>query len=104
MLRTLSRVSSLAAMSALPPKADIGTQSRNVRFVPKADISPVIHSMRAHEPKNHPMTVQQVRGLANQRDGRLGVLFHDPMPGVRNYPFFHIARRKAHHCGHRRAE
>jgi hypothetical protein len=25
-------------MSALPPKADIGTQSRNVRFVPKADI------------------------------------------------------------------
>jgi hypothetical protein len=23
--------------SALPPKADIGTQSRNVRFVPKAD-------------------------------------------------------------------
>src|SRR6516225_186251 len=28
----------LAAMSALPPKADIGTQSSNVRFVPKADI------------------------------------------------------------------
>src|SRR5262249_50281190 len=26
------------AMSALPPKADIGTLSRNVRFVPKADI------------------------------------------------------------------
>jgi len=25
-------------MSALPPKADIGTQSRNVRFVPKADM------------------------------------------------------------------
>src|SRR5215469_3878832 len=24
-------------MSALPPKADIGTRSRNVRFVPKAD-------------------------------------------------------------------
>jgi len=28
----------LQPMSALPPKADIGTQSRNVRFVPKADI------------------------------------------------------------------
>ena len=28
----------VCAMSALPPKADIGTQSRNVRFVPKADI------------------------------------------------------------------
>jgi hypothetical protein len=26
------------AMSALPPKADIGTQSRNVRYVPRADI------------------------------------------------------------------
>ena len=26
------------SMSALPPKADIETQSRNVRFVPKADI------------------------------------------------------------------
>jgi hypothetical protein len=26
------------AMSALPPKADIGTQLRDVRFVPKADI------------------------------------------------------------------
>jgi hypothetical protein len=25
-------------MSALPPKADIRTQSRDVRFVPKADI------------------------------------------------------------------
>jgi hypothetical protein len=26
------------SMSALPPIADIGTQSRNVRFVPEADI------------------------------------------------------------------
>ena len=33
--RTLGHV---RAMSALPPKADIGTQSWNVRFVPKADI------------------------------------------------------------------
>jgi hypothetical protein len=28
-------------MSALPSKADIRTQPRNVRFVPKADIAPV---------------------------------------------------------------
>jgi len=28
------------AMSALPPKADIETQSGDVRFVPKADIGP----------------------------------------------------------------
>jgi len=27
----------LEGMSTLPPKADIGTQSRNVRFVPKAN-------------------------------------------------------------------
>src|SRR5215469_9721894 len=33
--RTLGHV---RAMSALPPKADIGTQPRDVRFVPKADI------------------------------------------------------------------
>jgi hypothetical protein len=31
-------------MSALPPKADIGTRSRDVRFVPKADIAP-LHSI-----------------------------------------------------------
>jgi len=33
--RTFANV---APMSALPPKADIGTQPRNVRYVPKADI------------------------------------------------------------------
>jgi hypothetical protein len=35
--QTLKR---LRLMSALPPKADIGTQSWNVRFVPEADIIP----------------------------------------------------------------
>jgi hypothetical protein len=30
----------LLLMSALPPKADIGTQSRNVRFVPETDKEP----------------------------------------------------------------
>jgi hypothetical protein len=29
------------AMSALPPKADIDPQGRDVRFVPKADYSPL---------------------------------------------------------------
>src|SRR5262249_53386741 len=33
------------AMSALPPIADIGTQSRDVRFVPIADIGPISHSI-----------------------------------------------------------
>src|SRR6516165_514391 len=34
--RTLAHIH---VMSALPPIADIGTQSRDVRFVPKADIA-----------------------------------------------------------------
>ena len=33
--QTLQRI---LVMSALPPKADIGTQPHNVRFVPKADM------------------------------------------------------------------
>src|SRR6516165_8501183 len=32
-------------MSALPPKADIGTQSHDVRFVPKADSCTAARSM-----------------------------------------------------------
>jgi hypothetical protein len=39
--RTLTH---LLHMSALPPKADIGTQQRNVRFVPLADIGGVFAS------------------------------------------------------------
>ena len=31
------------AMSALPPKADIGTQPRNVRLVPKAEVAVINH-------------------------------------------------------------
>ena len=38
---------SVRPMSALPPKADIGTQPRDVRFVPKADISSSIISSKA---------------------------------------------------------
>jgi hypothetical protein len=37
--QTLGKVT---LMSALPPKADIGTQSWNVRFVPKADIQAIV--------------------------------------------------------------
>jgi hypothetical protein len=39
-------------MSALPPKADIGAQPRDVRFVPKADIETsltvTLFARRAH--------------------------------------------------------
>jgi len=34
----MSALGTKADIGARPPKADIGTQSRNVRFVPKADI------------------------------------------------------------------
>src|SRR5262249_23076490 len=37
----LAQFHSELLMSALPPKADIGTQPRDVRFVPKADINSV---------------------------------------------------------------
>ena len=36
-------------MSALPPKADIGTQSWNVRFVPEADIRGLVQLPRREQ-------------------------------------------------------
>src|SRR5215472_13559053 len=43
--------------SALPPKADIGTQPRDVRFVPKADILTGIASpVGPHEIRGPPRT------------------------------------------------
>ena len=48
-------------MSALPPKADIGTQSRNVRFVPKADIPPHVASALLVSRLDHPRTVIRIR-------------------------------------------
>jgi len=43
----------LRPMSALPPKADIGTQSGNVRFVPKADMKG-LYSMTSRAMENRP--------------------------------------------------
>jgi hypothetical protein len=45
-------------MSALPPKADIGTHSWNVRFVPKADSCSAANNAKL---RNTPLLV---RGLA----------------------------------------
>jgi len=42
--RTFHHVQS---MSAFPPKADIGTQSRNIRFVAEADIGLICEYPRA---------------------------------------------------------
>jgi hypothetical protein len=41
----IEKSTGFALMSALPPKADIGTRSPNVRSVPKADIRAVIRSV-----------------------------------------------------------
>jgi len=41
---------------------------------------------------------------ANQSDGGPGIFFHDPMSGVRNHAFFHVARREAHHRCHGKAK
>ena len=57
-------------MSALPPKADIGTQSWNVRFVPKADIlrcekkSLFDHRVGAGEQRRRPIDVERLGSLA----------------------------------------
>jgi len=40
-------------MSALPPKADIGTQPRDVRFVPKADIEELGAYKKSGEPRGN---------------------------------------------------
>jgi len=56
-------------MSALPPKADIGTQPRNVRFVPKADI------LRCGKERRYSITSSarentERRGEAGRHSGR----------------------------------
>jgi hypothetical protein len=36
------------------------------------------------------------RENTNQRDGSFRILFHDPVSGFWDHPFFHLARCKAH--------
>ena len=50
----------LQSMSALPPKADIGTQSWNVRFVPKAD-TPRARETVAHFSTAPPLSAQSLK-------------------------------------------
>jgi hypothetical protein len=45
-----------------------------------------------------------VEESTNQRDGTFRILFHNPVPGVRDHSFFHVARGEAHHRRHGRAE
>ena len=60
--RTLVRVH---MMSALPPKADIGTQSWNVRFVPNSDVGLLVSIIQISELfwSKRPTLDHFVRGL-----------------------------------------
>src|SRR5262249_43655110 len=53
----------LQPMSALPPKADIGTQPCDVRFVPKADIGGLIRSPPHRAARSERGTVLAVRSV-----------------------------------------
>jgi len=51
----------IRVMSALPPKADIETPSRDVRFVPKADI------LRSTGARRYSMTSQRGRPIQREQ-------------------------------------
>jgi len=53
-------------MSALPPKADIGTQSCDVRFVPKADIGRLKMPHQANSDLSRRILANQVKILCLQ--------------------------------------
>jgi len=60
-------------MSALPPKADIGTQSRNLCFVPKVDIGtqPLNVRLRGEEQEEEDADVTDTIGgdIENKEEG-----------------------------------
>src|SRR6516225_622533 len=68
------------AMSALPPKADIGTQPPDVRFVPKADI--------AVRPKQKPRTMPGLRVLS------------EVFNSTRSVPLYFANARRPHRSRH----
>jgi hypothetical protein len=43
---SLADIETLSPMSALPPKADMVQHDRDVRFVPKADMTAILVSVR----------------------------------------------------------
>src|SRR6516165_8972835 len=84
-------------MSALPPKADIGTHSWNVRFVPKADI------LRCSKERRYsitPSAMGSVVGMSRPQQSRmwtprrgrqqLDLLCHDKRPELRGKAFHEV--------------
>jgi len=64
-------------MSALPPKADIGTQPLDVRFVPKADIGRSLfdHLVGGGDQRLWDHQTKRLRGLEIDHKLELGWLF-----------------------------
>jgi len=71
-------------MSALPPKADIGTQSRNVRYVPKADM---------RDPAKTAYLVPLGVALVHQRDNVARAQYAREGAVVVGHHFFLVFRR-----------
>src|SRR6516165_5255303 len=64
-------------MSALPPKGDIGTQSRNVRFAPKADIGSLFdHLVGASEQRWWDRQPERLGGFKVDDEIELGSPLH----------------------------
>ena len=71
----MERARAEVPMSALPPKADIGTQSWNVRFVPKADIlrrSKIVLFMASHSNRRVGAQPEALKGSLDFRYPHLG--------------------------------
>ena len=84
-------------MSALPPKADIGTQSGNVRFVPKADIMQCSKMLPLF---NHLIDARQERFWDSEADRLGGREIDDEIKfvgcSIGISPGFDIAERDRH--------
>src|SRR6516164_6240911 len=80
-MRGLARRHNWRAMSALPPTADIGTRSRYVRFVPKADIGPSLDHLvgtthqRWRQSRTHKMGGRHCRKCLRSTAALLEVTF-----------------------------
>jgi len=83
----------LGAMSALPPKADIGTHSRDVCFVPKADICTAANSRYRTIPSY--LRPAAPLGIASKRVGASNAASHGcpPKPVEKQEVMFRVRKR-----------
>ena len=78
-------------MSALPPKADMETRPRDVRFVPKANIGrPIDHLVGAGE-QSPDQTIKNIRGdpprlMAREQIANCGILVRVQVLALESHP------------------